>query len=110
VWFSPTKKIKRFNDVLSESTEQSEPSFKNVRFSEEESDAQATSRASTSNEVPPPLPPPRHIEDLSSNGKPMIITPHGPINEQLAALIPNYNQQGTLDSYFAAQWAGTNAI
>jgi hypothetical protein len=101
VWFSPTKKIKRFNDVLSESTEQPEPSFKNVRFSEEES---------TSNEVPPPLPPPRHIEDLSSNGKPMIITPHGLINEQLAALIPNYNQQGTLDSYFAAQWAGTNAI
>jgi hypothetical protein len=48
--------------------------------------------------------------NLDANGKPMIITPHGPINEQLAALIPNHNQQGTLDAQFAAQWAGTNAI
>jgi hypothetical protein len=50
------------------------------------------------------------VSNLDSNGKPMIITPHGPINEQLAALIPNHNQQGTLDAQFAAQWVGTNAI
>jgi hypothetical protein len=48
--------------------------------------------------------------NLDSNGKPMILTPHGPINEQLAALIPNHNQEGTLDAQFAAQWVGTNAI
>jgi hypothetical protein len=48
--------------------------------------------------------------NLDSNNKPMIITPHGPINEQLAALIPNHNREGTLDAQFAAQWVGTNAI
>jgi hypothetical protein len=47
---------------------------------------------------------------LDQNGKPLIITPHGLINEQLAALIPNYNEEGTLDAQFAAQWVGTNAI
>lgn len=40
----------------------------------------------------------------------MRITPHGLIHEQLAALIPNHNEEGTLDSQFAAQWVGTNAI
>lgn len=47
---------------------------------------------------------------LDSNGKPLRITPHGLINEQLAALIPNHNEEGTLDAQFAAQWVGTNAI
>jgi hypothetical protein len=44
------------------------------------------------------------------SGKPLIITPHGLINEQLAALLPNHHAEGTLDSEFAAQWVGTNAI
>jgi hypothetical protein len=47
---------------------------------------------------------------LDQNGKPMIITPHGLINEQLAALIPNHAEEGTLDAQFAAQWVGTNAM
>lgn len=47
---------------------------------------------------------------MDQSGKPLIITPHGLINEQLAALLPNHNAEGTLDSEFAAQWVGTNAI
>lgn len=47
---------------------------------------------------------------LDHNGKPLRITPHGLINEQLAALIPNHNEEGTLDAHLAAQWVGTNAI
>ncbi|KAF1916872.1 hypothetical protein BDU57DRAFT_529842 [Ampelomyces quisqualis] len=47
---------------------------------------------------------------VDHSGKPHRITPHGLINEQLAALLPNHNEEGTLDAQFAAQWAGTNAI
>lgn len=38
----------------------------------------------------------------------MVVTPHGLINEQLAALLPNHSEDGTLDAQFAAHWAGTN--
>lgn len=43
-----------------------------------------------------------------SNAKPIVITQHGHLHEQLAALIPNHAQQGTLDAQLAAQWAGTD--
>jgi hypothetical protein len=43
-----------------------------------------------------------------SNPKPVVITQHGHLHEQLAALIPNHAQQGTLDAQLAAQWAGTD--
>ncbi|KAL5119025.1 hypothetical protein ACEQ8H_003154 [Pleosporales sp. CAS-2024a] len=55
-------------------------------------------------------PPASDTSALDANGKPLRITPHGLINEQLAALIPNHNEEGTLDAQFAAQWVGTNAI
>ncbi|KAF2847685.1 hypothetical protein T440DRAFT_185393 [Plenodomus tracheiphilus IPT5] len=45
----------------------------------------------------------------SHNGRPMVITPHGPINEQLAALLPKHNENGTLDAQLAAHWAANKA-
>jgi hypothetical protein len=45
--------------------------------------------------------------DLSRN--PLVITQHGLISEQLAALIPNHAATGTLDAQFAAQWAAQSA-
>jgi hypothetical protein len=63
--------------------------------------------APTSSDRPPTA---NGTSTVDQNGKPLIITPHGLINEQLAALIPNHNEEGTLDSQFAAQWVGTNAI
>lgn len=39
----------------------------------------------------------------------MVATSHGLLNEQLAALIPNHAEEGTLDAQFAAQWAASNA-
>ncbi|KAH7398993.1 hypothetical protein DE146DRAFT_613022, partial [Phaeosphaeria sp. MPI-PUGE-AT-0046c] len=57
-----------------------------------------------------PPPTAHETSTLDQSGKPLRITPHGLINEQLAALIPNHNEEGTLDSQFAAQWVGTNAI
>ncbi|EAT84830.2 hypothetical protein SNOG_07364 [Parastagonospora nodorum SN15] len=47
---------------------------------------------------------------VDRDGKPLRVTPHGLINEQLSALLPNHNEEGTLDAQFAAQWVGTNAI
>lgn len=38
----------------------------------------------------------------------MIVTPHGHLNEQLAALLPHHAQDGTLDAQLAAHWAATN--
>ncbi|KAF1942035.1 hypothetical protein EJ02DRAFT_376692 [Clathrospora elynae] len=46
--------------------------------------------------------------ESSLNALPMVVTPHGPIHEQLAALIPNHHEQGTLDAQLAAQWAATS--
>ncbi|KAF2830129.1 hypothetical protein CC86DRAFT_367995 [Ophiobolus disseminans] len=43
------------------------------------------------------------------NGKPLVITQHGLLTEQLAAIIPNYAEEGTLDAQLAAQWAARNA-
>jgi flagellar biosynthesis GTPase FlhF len=63
----------------------------------------------SSSRPPPPKPEPA-LPALDQNGKAMIITPHGLINEQLAALIPNHAEEGTLDAQFAAQWVGTNAM
>lgn len=39
----------------------------------------------------------------------MVATSHGLLNEQLAALIPNHSEEGTLDAQLAAQWANSNA-
>jgi len=41
--------------------------------------------------------------------KPLVITQHGLLSEQLAALIPNHGEAGTLDAQFAAQWAAQSA-
>ncbi|KAL6703311.1 hypothetical protein ACN47E_010018 [Coniothyrium glycines] len=39
----------------------------------------------------------------------MVPTFHGPLNEHLAALLPNLGEEGTLDAQLAAQWASSNA-
>ncbi|KAF2027557.1 hypothetical protein EK21DRAFT_91470 [Setomelanomma holmii] len=46
---------------------------------------------------------------FDQNGKPLVITPHGLINEQLAALLPKYGEEGTIDAQLAAQWATSDA-
>tara|TARA_R110002003_G_scaffold9_11_gene452 strand:+ start:15099 stop:16370 length:1272 start_codon:yes stop_codon:yes gene_type:complete len=46
---------------------------------------------------------------FDQNGKPLVITPHGLINEQLAALLPKYSEEGTIDAQLAAQWATSDA-
>lgn len=61
--------------------------------------------------------PPRPDTDLSpaagssqtQSGRPMVATPHGLINEQLAALLPNHTEDGTFDAQLAAHWAANNA-
>lgn len=58
------------------------------------------SRSVHSNPVPEPL----------HNSRPMVSTSHGLLHEQLAALIPNHSEEGTLDSQLAAQWANSNAL
>ncbi|KAH9875108.1 hypothetical protein J1614_004596 [Plenodomus biglobosus] len=45
----------------------------------------------------------------SHNSRPMVITPHGPLHEQLAALLPKHTENGTLDAQLAAQWAANRA-
>ncbi|KAF3052683.1 hypothetical protein E8E11_005358 [Didymella keratinophila] len=43
------------------------------------------------------------------NGRAMVATSQGLLNEQLAALLPNHAAAGTLDAQLAAQWAGSDA-
>jgi len=43
------------------------------------------------------------------SGRPLVMTQHGVLNEQLATLIPNHAEAGTLDAQLAAQWAARNA-
>lgn len=43
------------------------------------------------------------------NGKPLVVTQHGLLSEQLAAVIPHHSEEGTLDAQLAAQWAARNA-
>ncbi|KAJ4985385.1 BHLH family transcription factor [Stagonosporopsis vannaccii] len=53
-----------------------------------------------------------HHHSMSShthNGRPMVATSQGLLNEQLAALLPNHAAAGTLDAQLAAQWAGSDA-
>ena len=45
---------------------------------------------------------------LGPGGRPMVVTQHGLLNEQLASLLPNHNQNGTVDAQLAAQWAATD--
>lgn len=52
-----------------------------------------------------------HHHSISShthNGRPMVATSQGLLNEQLAALLPNHDAAGTLDAQLAAQWAGSD--
>ncbi|KAI8934552.1 hypothetical protein NX059_008251 [Plenodomus lindquistii] len=51
----------------------------------------------------------RSASTSSQSGRPMVITPHGPITEQLAALLPNHTDNGNLDAQLAAHWA-TNKV
>jgi hypothetical protein len=44
----------------------------------------------------------------SQNSRPMVATSHGLINEQLAALLPNHAEDGTLDAQLAAHWANSH--
>ncbi|KAF1852068.1 uncharacterized protein K460DRAFT_351915 [Cucurbitaria berberidis CBS 394.84] len=63
------------------------------------------------------LPPSNRTATTTTNGAsdsskppvPMVVTSHGLINEQLAALIPNHSEEGTLDAQLAAEWAASNA-
>jgi hypothetical protein len=48
---------------------------------------------------------PTHPHD----GRAMVATSQGLLNEQLAALLPNHAAAGTLDAQLAAQWAGSDA-
>ncbi|KAH9864930.1 hypothetical protein IAQ61_008875 [Plenodomus lingam] len=70
---------------------------------------------STSHGYPePPVPQPTNTTASSApgssqNNRPMVITPHGPLHEQLAALLPKHTENGTLDAQWAAQWAANRA-
>jgi hypothetical protein len=48
-----------------------------------------------------------HAQPSHSNVR-MVATSNGMISQQLAALIPNYAEEGTLDAQLATQWAATN--
>lgn len=48
---------------------------------------------------------PNHTHD----GRVMVATSQGLLNEQLAALLPNHAAPGSLDAQLAAQWAGSDA-
>lgn len=55
---------------------------------------------------------PHHHHAMSGhahNGRPMVATSQGLLNEQLAALLPNHDAAGTLDAQLAAHWAGSDA-
>ncbi|KAH8717048.1 hypothetical protein GQ44DRAFT_742123 [Phaeosphaeriaceae sp. PMI808] len=43
-------------------------------------------------------------------GKPLVLTHNGLIIEQLAALLPNHAEEGTLDAQFAAHWANNSVL
>jgi hypothetical protein len=49
-----------------------------------------------------------HAAEPSHDALPMVATSNGIISQQLAALIPNYAEEGTLDAQLATQWAATN--
>ncbi|KAF3048098.1 hypothetical protein E8E12_010304 [Didymella heteroderae] len=52
----------------------------------------------------------RHsVPNHTPDGRPMVATSQGLLNEQLAALLPNHAAAGTLDAQLAAQWAGSDA-
>lgn len=58
----------------------------------------------------PMAPPPtkEHQESVTENlinGVPMVNTSNGPVHEQIASLLPNYGEPGTLDAQFASQFA-----
>ena len=56
--------------------------------------------------------PDAHLHSVPSHphdGRAMVATSQGLLNEQLAALLPNHAAAGTLDAQLAAQWAGSNA-
>ncbi|KAH7090444.1 hypothetical protein FB567DRAFT_438163, partial [Paraphoma chrysanthemicola] len=53
-------------------------------------------------------PPTTNAPIFDQNGKPFVLTPHGLINEQLAALLPKYGEEGTIDAQLAAQWAASD--
>ncbi|KAH7075688.1 hypothetical protein BKA63DRAFT_413832, partial [Paraphoma chrysanthemicola] len=59
----------------------------------------------SSSQAPPTTSPPI----FDQTGKPFVLTPHGLINEQLAALLPKYGEEGTIDAQLAAQWASKDA-
>lgn len=42
------------------------------------------------------------------HGKPLVATPYGYLAEQLAVLLPNHTQDGTIDAQLAAEWAASN--
>ena len=46
--------------------------------------------------------------ESSQHALPMVATSNGMISQQLAALIPHYAEEGTLDAQLAAQWAANN--
>lgn len=52
----------------------------------------------------------RHsVPSQTHDGRAMVATSQGLLNEQLAALLPNHAAAGTLDAQLAAQWAGSDA-
>jgi hypothetical protein len=50
-----------------------------------------------------------HAAGSSQHALPMVATSNGMISQQLAAIIPHYAEEGTLDAQLAAQWAASHA-
>lgn len=52
---------------------------------------------------------PQNISPQGLHNVPMVNTSHGLINEQLAALLPNHHENGSIDASIAAQFASSDA-
>jgi hypothetical protein len=75
---------------------QSQPSYTNTRSHSFHGQPISTASATAT-----------RASESSYSNLPMGLAPQGLINEQLAAFIPNHNEQSTMDALFPPQWPST---
>ncbi|KAF2793939.1 hypothetical protein K505DRAFT_361563 [Melanomma pulvis-pyrius CBS 109.77] len=69
----------------------------------------ANGRSHSFHGVPSASTDPSNLSAVGLHNMPMVSTPHGLLNEQLAALLPNHAEDGSIDAQIAAQFAANQA-
>lgn len=78
-------------------------------FSNAQAPQQHLGRAYSYHDVPSSSANPSSLPTTGFHSLPMIPTSHGLMNEQLAALLPNHDEDGSIDAQLAAQFVSSDA-